>query len=205
MRMPIPAFALALVLIVFSGVAQAASPNPYRHDLRRVGAKLELAIEVKPGELGESLLASEAVCELAQGAEARGDAAAASADWSTLAQLVGERDLPGASAVGRAFANADSMLGSLRDHFSAGWRDQPEKVRALIAAVRQARHGIADLGHAMARIEGAFGAWSGHDCAAALVAIESDAGTLPHGIGEINVGMGRLWSLAYERGAAPTQ
>jgi hypothetical protein len=192
---------LALFLVAVAAVtAGAAGPSPYRHSLTRVDAALRNAIEVAPVEMGEGMLSSEVVCELAQSNERRGDSESAGADWSTLSQLVDQVDAPAVEKVDRAFARADSLLRSLRRRFAAAWADQPQAVRRLNGGVASARAGIRRLRTAVERTADSLAAWKGRECAAAIAAIEAGVGGLPAGIEKVNAGMGRLWALAEVKG-----
>ncbi len=190
-------FALALTLAVLPAVAQARDPgpSPFRRGLVKIDAHLRLAIETGPAELAEDLRSSELVCGLGQGAEERGDTAAAAADWSTLHQGIAQIDAPAAAGIDRAFALADADLRALRKTFSAPWSGQPPRLRELNRGVSATLRGTSLLRSAMDRIEAAFPAWEEHRCGAATEAMEAGVQALPAGLEPVNAGVLRLWRL----------
>ncbi|MFN8217742.1 MAG: hypothetical protein U0R71_14205 [Solirubrobacterales bacterium] len=185
---------LALLLGGLLPAAAGAATTPFHRDLRAIEAKLRDAIEFEPVEMTEHLTAAEDVCEVGEGAQGRGDAAGAEADWSTLAQLVAVLGEPSARRVDTALARADSALRRLGDKYAAYWPDAGRR-RALRAGVKDARAGLAAVRRAVATIGGSFAAWRAHDCAAATSAIESGVSLVPGAIAPINRGMARLWAL----------
>lgn len=185
------------VAIVASGAwAASGGPSPFRHDLRRIDGRLRMAIEYGPAELGEGLIASEALCRLAEKTEARGEAEQAAADWSALTQLVEEVDRPAAERIDSAFRRADSGLRALRGRYSRGWSDYA-KIRQLRSGVAAARTGIRMLRMAMQTVAGSFPAWQARECRAAVMAIDAGAARFPAGVDQVNRGMQRLWALAF--------
>lgn len=197
-RVLLAALAVAAAACACSApAAQAAGhgASPFRHDLRRVDSRLRRAVEIAPVPLGEGLATSETVCDLAERAETRGDAAAAAADWSTLSQLVTELDQPAMRSVDAAILSADSALRQLRERYAPRW-PQRERVNGLRLGVARARQGTKLLGAAMAKIAGSFAAWQGRQCGAAITATEAGVAMIPSALGRINDGMRRLWSLA---------
>ncbi|HEX5983653.1 MAG TPA: hypothetical protein VFY69_05535 [Solirubrobacterales bacterium] len=190
------AVGIALVLLAASAAAASAGPSPFRHDLHRIDGRLRMAIEYGPAELGEGLIASEAVCRAAERAEGRGDGDQAAADRSVLSQLVEEVDRPTAGRIDSAFRRADSGLRALRDRYSSAWSD-PAKLRQLRRGVAGARVGIRMMRAAMERVEGSFDAWQANRCRDARRAIDGGAAKLPAGVEQVNRGMLRLWELAF--------
>jgi hypothetical protein len=188
------ALAALVAALALAGPA-AAAPSPYRHDLARASAHLRIAIEIRPGQLGEYLRSSEIVCELGEKAEERSDEERAQADWSTLAQLVRERDRREMRAIDGAFVRADENLQVLLRRYSRAWRGQATKVQELKLGVTRTREGIRLMRQAMDRIAMAFSEWERHDCIGAVNGIEAGIRRIPAGIEKVNLGMQRLWRL----------
>lgn len=187
---------LAVGLFAQGTEAMVQRPSPYRHSLSRIDAHLRFAIEFGPRALGEGLRSSEIVCQLGLTSEERGEAGAASADWSTLDQLVERLDIPAAAAIQGAFERADSTLLSLREKFSVGWRGDHPRLAELLKGVALTRRGIRDMRVAVGQIEAAFPAWNERQCATATAAIQNGVVNLPTGLELINKGMRSLWRLA---------
>lgn len=191
--------AALLALIVAAVPAEAAPSSPFLRALGSIDGALRFAIEEQPEGLAKSLATSERVCALGQGAEARGDAAAAEADWSTLAQTVGQLDEPGLSAVERSFAAATETVNLVESKFSRGWRAQPDRVRALRQGADSVRRGLRLLSGSFGDLRSAFAAWEAHRCEEALAAIDSFTEAIPKGMPPINRGMERLWVVSQWR------
>jgi hypothetical protein len=196
-RRALVAAALAVAWAAAAPAAPAtATASPYTRGLNQAEAHLRMAIEVRPARLGEYLGSSETVCGLAEEAAARGDEAAAAADWSTLEQLVRDRGRPEAAAIDAAFGRADASLLTLRRRFSRAWRGQPERVRDLKGGVDQVRRGVSRLRRAIDAIAGSFASWEAHDCAGARARIRAGAERIPAGLVPVNQGIWRLWRLS---------
>lgn len=183
----------ALLALVAAAPATAASHDPYQRALGSVDGALRFAIEQQPEGLSKSLAASERVCALGQGAEERGETAAAAADWSTLSQTVEQLDEPGLGTVERSLGAAVETVDRVESRFSRAWRGQTDRVRALHQGARSVRRGLRLLSGSFGELRGAFSAWDEHRCEAALAAIDSFAETLPEAMAPINRGMERLW------------
>lgn len=188
--------ALATVAAVALFVSNAAAaPSPFRHDLRRIDARLRTGIEYAPVELVEGFSTSENVCRLAEKAEQRGDSGGATADWSTLSQLVAELDRPALARVDGALQRADTGLLALRAKYAAGWTDQ-EKVAELGRGVTRTRAGIQRLRGALEKMAESFDAWAAHQCQPATEAVELGIARVPAAVARVNAGMRILWGLA---------
>lgn len=191
------ALAAALVAVAFAAVpatASAGTGSPFRHAVNRLDHALQLAIEDQPEGLLMSLAASERVCWLGALTEERGEPAAASADWSTLEQLVQQLDEPGLHGVEEGFGRAASVLAGLGENFSRAWRGQ-HRARTLRGAAAMVRSGINETLAALQPLRQAFAAWAAHRCEAALAAINTSDRQIPTAIETITRGMERLWIL----------
>jgi hypothetical protein len=162
----------------------------------RLEDSLRFAIEEQPEGLTISLDASERVCALAAGAEERGEAPAAAADWSALDQLVEQLDQPGLRGVERAFRQASSTLAEVASRFARAWQAEPARAHALRVAARRIELGIRLTVAGVQPLRAAFAAWEGQRCEAALAAIETSKQAVPAGIAAISRGMERLLALA---------
>lgn len=179
--------------LLASGAA-ARPTSPYRHELRRAEAQLRRAMESTPTSWIGHLNSSEDVCALATRASARGDAAAADANWSTLSQLIDELDDPGAKQVDESMKQAGETLEGLRDTYVMHWSDAGRK-RALRNAVARVLTGIERTREAVAVIAGSSSDWEKRDCTAATEAIDRGLAQVPPALGPLNSGMMRLWLL----------
>lgn len=188
---------LACAVALLAGASPAAAvPSPYRHDLAHASSHLRLAIEIRPGQLGEYLRSSELTCALGERAEGRGEGEAAAEDWGTLGQFVRQLDQPESRAIDAAFARADEDLLLLRDRYARAWRSQPAKVAELRRGVGATRAGVRLLRGAMSRIAASYARWEARDCQGAIAGIEAGVRRLEPGLIRINGGMQRLWRLA---------
>jgi hypothetical protein len=191
---------LVAPLVVAAALAtpsgSAAAPSPLRHDLARVNGHLRIAIEYAPEELGESLGAADLVCRLGEGASSAGEADLAAADWTTLGQLVDRVATGQSRRVEVAFANADSVLGALRDKYEGRFTGATTYLRELRLGVRETRRGIATMRRLVAGLTAPFARWRAHECEAAAQGVEKTFDRAPIGLESINVGMLRLWRMA---------
>jgi hypothetical protein len=174
----------------------AAASGPLRHDLGLVNAHLRIAIEYAPAELGESLRTAELVCGLGERTTARGEADLASADWTTLGQLIDQVATGESRRVEVAFHNADSVLGEVRKRFERRWVGASSYLRELRGGVGDTRRGIAIMRKVLAGLKMPFASWKAHECKAATHEVEVTFARAPAGLERINVGMLRLWRLA---------
>lgn len=180
--------------------AAAAGPSPYRHSLLQVDGALRAAIEEAPVAVGEGLLSSEVVCNLAEAAEGRGSTEEAAADWSTLGQLVERVDAPALARLDRTLVRADTLLASLGRTFTKAWKGSAADVRRLRFGVSRARAGVKGLRRAHGRIAESLPAWAERRCETAVTAVEAGLGRVPGAVEQVNVGMGWLWALAERKG-----
>lgn len=186
----LPLVALAALLVV----VPPAAADQFSHDLARVNAHLRIAIEYAPAELDESLTSAELVCGLGDRAAAeRPDLA--SADWTTLGQLVDEVATQETRRIDVAFRNADSVLGDLRQRYERRWADSPTDLRELRRGVLATRRGIASMRSAVAGLEAPFGHWRAHECERATLAVSEALAPVGPALERINLGMLRLWRL----------
>ncbi|MGD9736013.1 MAG: hypothetical protein AB7V58_10465 [Solirubrobacterales bacterium] len=194
--LPRAVLAFAVGLLAFGSTTAAAAPsNSFFHAVSRLDSALRTAIERQPEGLLKSLAASERICSLGEGAEARAEAAAAAADWSTLQQAVELLDRPGLGSVERGFAEATSTLRELEATFSRSWRGQSARLRLLHVAAAQVRRGIRLALASFDPLRQAFSAWLEHHCEAALAASASSTQQARVGVAVIVGGMERLWVL----------
>jgi hypothetical protein len=195
--MSLGAISAVLLALLVAAVPTAAAPSsPYLAALGSIDGALRFAIEQEPEGLAKSLATSERVCSLGQGAEDRGDAAAAEADWSTLSQTVEQLDRPGLSAVERSFAAATESVHRVESRFSRGWSGQPDRVRALHRGAASVQRGLSLLSGSFGDLRDAFAAWEAHRCEVALAAVDSFTEAIPKGMPPINRGMERLWRIS---------
>jgi hypothetical protein len=186
---------LAVVAVLLTAAPTAAADR-FQHDLGLVDGHLRIAIEYAPAELGEALGSAELVCGLGERALAAGEADLAAADWATLGQLVDRVAARESRRVDVAFANADSLLGDLRERYERRWAGDAVHLRELRRGVASARAGIATVRAAVAGLTTPFDRWRAHECAAATLGVATTLGRVPAGLGRINKGMLRLWRLA---------
>ncbi|MBS1879220.1 MAG: hypothetical protein JST31_06890 [Actinobacteria bacterium] len=202
LRMTIGAAAVAALLATGTTAAGAAAPSFYRNAARLEGA-LRDAVEREPEALLKSLSASERICELGEGAAARGETALAEADWSALDQAITVLDEPQLAAVRRALAAARAELSAFAGTYRRAWRGQGLLVRRLTGATAQVRHGAEAVAASLAVLDTAFPAWHEHRCEAALAATAAANQGAAAGVARIAAGMERVWALG--RAASPAR
>jgi hypothetical protein len=177
--------------------ASAQARDPYLRALGSIDGALRFAIERQPEGLAKSLAASERICSLGQGAEERGEAGAAAADWSTLSQTVELLDEPGLTGVERALGAAIDTVDRVEATVRRAWSGQTDRVRDLRAGAKAVRAGLRRLRGSFADLRQAFSAWEAHRCEAALAAIDAFAEAVPAATVPINRGMERLWTAGW--------
>jgi hypothetical protein len=187
----VPLLAVAALLVA----APPALAGQFSHDLARVNAHLRIAIEYAPAELDESLGGAELVCRLGDRATAEERLDVAAADWTTLGQIVDEVATQDSRRIDVAFANADSVLGDLRQRYERRWAASPTDLRELRRGVLATRRGIASMRSAIAALEAPFDRWRAHECKPATLAAAEALTPLAPALERINVGMLRLWRL----------
>lgn len=187
---------LAVAVLLAAPPPASAAPNPLRHDLGLVNGHLRVAIEFAPEELGESLRSADLVCGLGEQAAGGGEPDLASADWTTLGQLVDQVATADSRRVEIAFRNADSALADLRARYERRWTGAATYLRELRRGVGGTRRGIATMRSAVAGLTAPFASWREHECEAASRGVEAAFARVPGGLEQINVGMLRLWRLA---------
>jgi hypothetical protein len=191
----IAAVALVGGAAAFAASPAAAKPNAFLHDVDRVNGHLRVAIEFAPEELGEALGTADVVCALGERAAAQGEAAEAAADWSTLSQLVDDFATGAAHRVDVAFANADGVLGDLRERYERRWAGDP-RLGKLRQGVHSTRLGIRVMRRAIGGLSTPFAAWRAHECLAATEGVTTTFRRIPTGLRLIDLGMLELWRLA---------
>lgn len=187
--------AIAAVSIALARPAEAAPSPSFYSGASRLDDALRNALERQPEGLLKSLGASERVCGLGEGAEARGETEAAEADWSTLNQIVERLDEPGVQSVLRTLNGARSELSRFESSYLRAWHGQHPRVERLRSAAGQVRHGIGDVIASLAVLDTAFAAWKEHRCEAALAASATANQGASAAVARIADGMASLWLL----------
>lgn len=184
-----------IALVALLAAASPAAAGQFTHDLARVNAHLRIAIEYAPAELGETLDSAELVCRLGERAAGAEQPDLASADWTTLGQLVDEVAIRESRRIDVAFRNADSVLNDLRQRYERRWAGSPTDLRELRGGVATTRRGIASMRSTVARLEAPFDRWRAHECKPATLAVDAALTPIAPALERINVGMLRLWKL----------
>jgi hypothetical protein len=188
--------ALCAAAALAAPATAAAAPNPFLHDVDRINGHLRVAIEYAPEELGEALGTAQVVCGLGERAASRGESDAAAADWATLTQLVDEVGVAAERHVQSAFANADSMLQSLRERYEGHWAADDPRLGHLRHGVATTRLGIRFMRRAIGGFDKPFASWRAHECAAANTGVDKAFRHIPTGLRLVDLGMIELWRLA---------